>query len=332
MKNTKSSKTILANAKQILELEGKALCSFAKKLDNTFIQAVDFISKCKGRVIVLGIGKSGLVGRKVASTLASTGTPAFFVHPVECLHGDLGMFRSEDVVIAFSNSGETEELSKLIPLLKTRKIKIISITGRANSKLAKLSDITLLIKIPAEACPYNITPTTSSTAMLALGDALAISLMKMKKFGKQDFAKLHPGGSLGKLLTLKVKDIMHTGRQNPVINQDKTVRDALFVMTKTRLGATSVVNSKGKLVGFFTDGDLRRKLQKNTDILKLKLTKVMTKNPLTVAPNQLAADVAKLISGKKIDNLPVINSNKKPIGIIDEQDLIKAIPKNENKI
>jgi arabinose-5-phosphate isomerase len=321
---------ILAEAKRVIGLEGKCLMEFSKKLDREFVRIVEVMSKCKGRVIVLGIGKSGLIGRKIASTLASTGTPAFFIHPVECLHGDLGMFLPGDIALAISNSGETQEFSKLVPIIKSRGLKVVSITGRANSKLAKMSDYALTIRVRSEACPFNIVPTTSSTATLALGDALALSLMKLKDFDKDDFAKLHPGGSLGRILNLKVKDIMHTGKRNPVIRQDKLVREALLVMTKTRLGATSVVDKKGKLVGFFTDGDLRRKLPKNKNILLSKVGEVMTKNPLTLSPEQMATEVIETISGRKIDNLPVVNSKGIPIGIVDERDLIEAIPqKNE---
>lgn len=270
----------------------------------------------------MGMGKSGLIGKKIAATLASTGTPAFFLHPAEGILGDVGMMTEGDLVLALSHSGETEEIEKLLPVIRKMNLKLIAITGRPKSKLAKESDLVISVKVEEEACPYNIVPTASTTAMLAMGDALAISLLKRKKFKKEDFARLHPGGTIGKRLLLKVRDIMRKGKDNPVIHQEKTVKEALLVMTKTRLGATSVVDSSGKLVGFFTDGDLRRRLQKEEKILNKKIHTVMTKNPKTITHDRLAIEAAKMMQEKKFDNIPVVDGKGYPIGIVDERDLL----------
>lgn len=324
MKKPISGSSILAGARRVLAIEGKAVLSVSRKLKGRqFIQALHRIAQCPGCVAVIGIGKSGLVGRKLASTLSSTGTPAIFLHPVECLHGDLGMLSSRDIVLALSYSGQTEEMSRLIPLLKSRGLNIISITSRPYSRLARLSDIVIVIPVVREACPYNITPTASTAVMQAVGDAMAVSLMRFKGFNAADFAQLHPGGTLGKVLTMKVKSLMHTGKNNPVVRENQTVRHALYTMTKTRMGATSVVNSRRQLTGFFTDGDLRRRMQTDPATLDIPIARVMTRNPIYVLPDTMAAEAARIFSGKKIDNLPVINpKSKAPVGILDERDLL----------
>ena len=277
-------------------------------------------------MVVLGIGKSGIIGRKIAATLASTGTPSFFVHPVEALHGDLGMITAGDVILAISFSGQTEEISRILPSLERRKLTIISMTGRADSKLALMSDIHLTIHIEREACPYNLAPTASTTATLAIGDALALCLMKVKHFEKRDFATFHPGGSLGKLLTQFVRDLMRKDAANPIVKQDALVKDALLVMTQTgAAGATSIVDESGKLIGYFTDGDLRRELQKGADVLNKKITEVMTKNPHHISEDLPAVDAAKMIHATHVDNLPVLNKEGKVVGIIDEKDLIEFL-------
>ena len=317
---------VLSAARAVLKAETKALTDTTAALDSGFVRAIEMILAAQGKVAVTGLGKSGLVGRKIASTLSSTGTPAIFVHPVECLHGDLGMLAAGDVALALSYSGETEEVCKLASLLKERGIKIISIAGKAQSRLGRLSDVALSLNISREACPYNITPSSSTTAMLALGDALALTLMQLNSFNKEDFARLHPGGSLGKILTLKVKDLMHTGSGNPVIAYSATVRQALCVMTDTRLGAVSVTDKKGHLCGFFTDGDLRRGLLSDPQLLTRKVETVMTKNPASVTPATPAIDAARLICRRRIDNIPVVDAQGKPVGVIDEQDLIDVLP------
>ncbi|MGB2579088.1 arabinose-5-phosphate isomerase [Elusimicrobium simillimum] len=312
-------------ASEVIKIESAELANAYKSIDANFLAAVDAIAKSKGRVVVLGIGKSGIIGRKIAATLASTGTPALFMHPVEALHGDLGMITNGDVVLALSYSGNTEEIGKLLPSLNKLKLTVISMTGNKNSKLAKLSDIHIEMHVCKEACPYNLAPSSSTTVMLVLGDALAISLMKLKKFEKEDFAVFHPGGSLGKLLTNNVEDIMSKGSKNPVTPKTALIKDALVVMTKTKAGATSVVDAKGKLIGFFTDGDLRRALQKDGNILNKKIVDLMTKNPTTVTADTPAIEAAKIINARHIDNVPVVDKNKKVVGILDKSDLTEFL-------
>ena len=318
------SSDILKIAKEVFVSEETALKDTAKILGKNFAKAVMLVSKSGGRLVVVGIGKSGHIGRKISATLASTGTPSFFVHPTEALHGDLGMITDKDIVLALSFSGETEELSKILTPLKKEKIKIIALTGHKNSTLGKMSDICLEVKIKREACPYNLAPTSSTTAMLALGDALAICLMKIKNFHKEDFAFFHPGGTLGKLLTYFVKDIMFKGK-NPVVLEGATVQDALFVMTKNKTGAAAIVDKKGYLKGFFTDGDLRRLLQKKQDVLDLKIAEVMTKNPFAFPQDMPAIEAAKIINARKFDNAPVVDKKNKVIGFLDKDNLIEFI-------
>lgn len=322
--NPMQSKNILKIAKEVFISEETALKDSAKILGKEFVKAVMLVSKSGGRLVVVGIGKSGHIGRKISATLASTGTPSFFVHPTEALHGDLGMITSSDIVLALSFSGETEELSKILTPLKKEKIKIIALTGHKNSTLGKMADICLEVKIKREACPYNLAPTSSTTAMLALGDALAICLMKIKNFHKEDFAFFHPGGTLGKLLTYFVKDIMFKGK-NPTVLEGATVQDALFVMTKNKTGAAAIVDKKGLLKGFFTDGDLRRLLQKKQNVLGLKITNVMTKNPFAFPQDMPAIEAAKIINARKFDNAPVVDKKNKVIGFLDKDNLIEFI-------
>lgn len=318
------SKDILKIAKEVFISEETALKDSAKILGTNFVKAVTLVAKSGGRLVVVGIGKSGHIGRKISATLASTGTPSFFVHPTEALHGDLGMITDKDIVLALSFSGETEELSKILTPLKKENIKIIALTGHKNSTLGKMADICLEVKIKREACPYNLAPTSSTTAMLALGDALAICLMKIKNFHKEDFAFFHPGGTLGKLLTYFVKDIMFKGK-NPVVLEGATVQDALFVMTENKTGAAAIVDKKGFLKGYFTDGDLRRLLQKKQDVLDLKITQVMTKNPFAFPQDMPAIEAAKIINARKFDNAPVVDKKNKVIGFLDKDNLIEFI-------
>jgi arabinose-5-phosphate isomerase len=316
-------RAVLKRAREVLEIEAAAVKALAGRLDGRFPEAVERILACRGRVVVIGIGKSGLVGRKLAATLSSTGTPALFLHPAEGLHGDLGALTAQDLALVLSYSGETEEIRRLLAAVRGKGIPVLAMTGRPGSRLGRWADLTLPVPVAREACPYNITPTASTTAMLALGDALAMCLMQRRGFGMEDFARLHPAGTLGKLLTLRVKDLMHAGAQNPVIRQERTVQDALEVMTRTRLGATNVVDAKGRLVGFFTDGDLRRGLQRDPAILKVRLARVMTRDPLTAEPDMLAADALKLIKRFGVDNLPVQDARtRRPVGILDERDLL----------
>lgn len=321
-----NTKEILKTARHVLEVEHKALELSRKSLDQSFLQAVLACAQTKGRVIVLGIGKSGLIGRKISATLASTGTPSFFVHPVEALHGDLGMIMSGDVILAISFSGQTEEINKILPSLARRKLTIIAMTGHETSKLALMSDIHIKIHIDREACPYNLAPTASTTATLAVGDALAVCLMKIKHFEKTDFALFHPGGSLGKLLTQQVKDLMRKGKENPTIGQTATVKDALLTMTKNHgAGAVSIIDKKGKLLGYFTDGDLRRELQKDEGVIHHQITEVMTRHPHSILDTAPAIEAAKMIHSTHVDNIPVLNKKGQVVGIIDEKELIEFI-------
>lgn len=322
---------ILAIARKVLEIEGEAVLNLSKRLDGSFVAAVELLLNSNGRAAVIGVGKSGLIGRKIAATMASTGTPAVFVHPVECLHGDLGMLAKGDVIIALSYSGETSEVVELIPSLKALGLKTIALTGSRQSTLSKMCDVAIATPVKREACPINSAPTASTTAMLAIGDALAIALMKLKNFGKDDFARLHPGGTLGKILTIKVADLMKDSKlPNPVIRDSKTVREALVVMTESRRGAVMAVNAKGVLSGFFTDGDLRRWLQKEPNLLEKPLKTVMTVNPTTVTPKTMAADAAEIL-GLKGDNVPVVDAKGRPVALLDERDVLAVIPIKENE-
>lgn len=319
-----NEKEILNRAREVFISEETALKDTAKLLGKNFIKAVHLVSKSGGRLVVVGIGKSGHIGRKISATLASTGTPSFFVHPTEALHGDLGMITAKDIVLALSFSGETEELSKILTPLKKENITIIALTGHKNSTLGKMADICLEVKVKREACPYNLAPTSSTTAMLALGDALALCLMEVKDFHKEDFALFHPGGTLGKLLTYKVKDIMFKGK-NPVVSESATVQDALFVMTENKTGAAAIVDKRGILKGFFTDGDLRRLLQRKQKVLDLKITEVMTKKPFAFSQEMSAIEAAKIINARKFDNAPVVDKKNKVIGFLDQDNLIEFI-------
>lgn len=309
-------------ARRTLMIEARAVAGQVRHVDADFIVAAERLASSRGRVVVMGIGKSGLIGRKLAATLSSTGTAAYFVHPTEGMHGDVGMVRPGDTVLALSHSGETEELKRILGPLKDRGAFLIAFTSRDESPLGRAADVVIRTAIPREACPFNITPTASTTAMLAMGDALALLVMNMRGFGPEDFARLHPAGSLGKKLTMKVEDLMHRGKDNPRVRDACSVADALKVMTRTRLGTASVVDARGRLVGVFTDGDLRRGLQKDSALLSRSLGAVMTRSPRTVAPNTLAVDVAPLFRKHGIDNFPVVDARRRPLGVIDEKDLL----------
>lgn len=314
----------LDTAKQTLRTEAQAVIDQVKHIDTNFSEALRLISECSGRVVVMGLGKSGLIGRKIAATMSSVGIPAVFLHPAECLHGDIGMIMNEDIVLVLSYTGETDEIKKVLPVVKRMGIKIIVITGKPKASVWLQGDVIINSSIRREACPYNLAPTSSTTAMLALGDALSLAVSAKKGFRKESLAKFHPSGGIGKRLTVKVKDIMKKGKNNPVINENSLVSSALVVMTNTRLGAANIVDRAGKLAGFFTDGDLRRKLQVDRNLLRRKLKDIMTKQPLTIGPDTLAADAAKILKKHNFDNIPVINEHGKPVGILDERDLLAA--------
>lgn len=317
---------ILEKARGYIKDEGEAVLLQAVNIGDSFVKAVETIISRKGRLIITGVGKSGLIGRKIAATMASTGTPAEFMHPVEALHGDLGMVSANDTILALSYSGGSEETNRILPLLRQQGLPVISITNQEDSRMARLSDIVLPLHLEKEACPLNIVPTSSTTATLAIGDALALSLMELKGFSRDCFAKYHPGGNLGKLLNLKVENIMHSGRENPLVSEDSTLKAALEVMSETKAGAVSVTGKDGRLSGFFTDGDLRRSMCRGllTHGLDTKISEVMTHNPITVTPETGALQAAAVISSRHIDNLPVIDSKTGcPVGIVDEKDLLK---------
>jgi arabinose-5-phosphate isomerase len=316
----------LDEARKVLDIEIEAIKGMREKLDRRFEDAVDLMAGCKGRIVVIGIGKSGAIGRKIAATLASTGTPAIFVHPVEGMHGDLGMISKGDVVLMISNSGETEEVIKLMPNVKRLGIKVILISSGTKSTLAKHSDIVLETSVRREADSLNIAPTASTTAALAMGDALSAVIVMKKGFKKEDFALLHPGGSLGKKLLLKVEDVMHSGQNNAVIDTKATMKQAIVEISTKGLGATSVVDDCGKLVGIITDGDLRRAIEKHDNLLSKRVDEVMTKGPMVVENDKLAVEAVRIMEDrpKQIMVLPVVNAKGEPVGMVRIHDLVRA--------
>ena len=314
----------IKRARQVLKIEADSIRDLIKRIDSNFSRATDLISKCKGRVVVTGMGKAGLIGQKISSTMSSLGTPSLWVHCAEAIHGDLGRIKQDDVVIALSNSGETEEVTRLLPLIKKIGSELIAITGNKKSTLAKHADVVLDVNVKKEACPLGLAPTSSTTCMLAIGDALAVSIVDRKSFRREDFAFLHPGGSLGRELLLRVEDIMRKGRGNPIVREAMLVKDVLVAITKARAGAASVVDKNKKLIGIFTDGDLRRHLDGEVNLANLKIKDVMTKHPTVIHPECLAVEALKMLKDKKIDELPVVDKNNRPIGMVDVQDLLKA--------
>ena len=309
--------------KKVLDIESTAIAKLKDQLDNNFDIACQLCLDCNGKIIVMGMGKSGHIADKLAATLASTGTPSFFVHPGEASHGDLGMISKSDVVIALSNSGKTEEIVGLLPILKNMGIKIIAMTGDGNSKIATASDIHIDVGVKEEACPMNLSPTASTTAVLAMGDAIAVALLEKRGFSIEDFAKSHPGGSIGKKLLLLVEDIMHTDAQIPIVLQDHKLALGLIEMSEKALGMTAVINEKDELVGIYTDGDLRRTLEENVDIQTTLMREVMTKNCITVKPNLLAVKAVEIIQENKITSLVVVKENK-IVGALNIHDLFRA--------
>jgi len=310
-------------AREILQAEISAIKAISNRLNRNFVKAANLIKACKGRIVVTGMGKTGIIGEKISATLSSTGTPSLFLHPAEAYHGDLGRLVTDDIVLILSNSGETEEVIRLLPAIKKIGAKVISITRSEKSTLGKFSNIVLETGKIKEACPWDLVPTASTTAILSLGDALALTVFKHRKFTKEQFAFYHPGGDLGRQL-LKVKEVMRKNNANPVIPETKSVKDALLVITRKRAGAISIVNKQGKLAGIFTDGDLRRKLEKDPMLLDKKIKSVMTRNPITAGPETLAAEILMVLKEKKIDELPVVDSKGRPIGMLDIQDLLEV--------
>ena len=311
-------------AKNVIEIEQQAIAELIEFVDDNFELACQLMFHCKGRVIVIGMGKSGHIGGKIAATLASTGTPSFFVHPGEASHGDLGMVTSNDVVLTISNSGETSEVLAIIPVIKRIGAKLISMTGNTESTLAKLADTHICIKVSAEACPLGLAPTSSTTATLVMGDALAVALLNARDFTAEDFALSHPGGSLGKRLLLRLNDIMHQGDRVPVISEHALIKDALVEMSLKGLGMTAIVNEQQQLVGLFTDGDLRRVLDNRIDIHSESINTVMTHNPSVAHSDMLAAQALKIMEDKKINGLIIINTNNIPVGAMNMHDFLSS--------
>ncbi len=314
------------DAQKVLRMEAEAILELVPRVDKHFDAAVEMILACKGRAVVTGMGKSGLVGRKIAATLASTGTPSFYLHPAEGIHGDLGMVTGDDVVIALSNSGETAEVLNILPSLRRIGAKIISMVGNPDSTLGKNGDITLNVGVSKEACPLGLAPTSSTTAALAFGDALALALLSKRNFTAKQFAVFHPGGSLGRKLLLTVGNIMHTGKDNPLVHGDTKVQDALFVITDKGLGAVSVVDDHNVMLGVLTDGDIRRGLSKGVGFLQRPVTELMTAKPKTITKDKLAAEALHLMEShrpKPITVLPVLDSERHVIGLLHMTDLVR---------
>jgi len=313
-------------AKKVLQIEADAVLALQDRLDGQFSAAVELILACKGRVVITGMGKSGLICQKVASTMASTGTPALFLHPAEGIHGDLGMIMKGDVVIAVSNSGETEEVRRILPIIKRMGVPLIAMAGKPQSTLARAGDVFLDVSITEEACPLGLAPTASTTATLAMGDALAVALLDRRGFKEEDFALFHPGGALGKRLLLRVEDLMHIGEEIPLVDGQTLLREALFEITSKKLGITGVLDSRGGLLGVFTDGDLRRCMERGYDVLNVPICEVMTGRPKRILRNNLAAKALQRMEEYSITSLFVFANEQsaEPVGIVHLHDLLKA--------
>lgn len=319
------SKRFQDTARRVLRLEADAVAELIDAVDTHIDRACELMLNCRGRVIVTGMGKSGHIGDKIAATLASTGTPSFFVHPGEASHGDLGMITPDDVVLALSNSGETGEVLAILPVLKRRGIALISITGRPDSTLARQADVHIPVVVREEACPHNLAPTSSTTAALAMGDALAIALLEARGFSAEDFALSHPGGSLGRRLLLTVDDVMHTGERLPCVQEDTPLRDALLEVSQKGLGMTAIADADGCLAGIFTDGDLRRTLdQPHIDLRQSPIRDVMTPSPVVIRTGHLAAEALKIMEQHKISGLIVVDDAGHPVGALNMHDLLRA--------
>lgn len=317
-----SNKEILKQAKRVLEIEADAVRDLIKRLDSDFLKAVNLLYFCKGRVIVTGIGKSGIIARKISATMASTGTPALYLHPAEGVHGDLGTVLNNDIVIVVSNSGETKEILEMLPTIKRIGAKLIALTGEKDSTLAKNSDVILDVSVKKEACPLGLAPTASTTAELAMGDALAIALLLKRGFKEEDYALLHPAGDLGRKL-LHIEDIMRKGKDIPVVNEDYPMKEVIMEMTSKKMGCTSVVNKRGVLTGIITDQDLRTHLNLTKNILNKKAKDIMTENPKTISKNALVSEAIRVTEEKSISTILIADKMKKPIGIVHLHDLLR---------
>lgn len=319
------SAKILKRARDVLDIEAQGILSQIDRLDDNFVRAVELLFNCKGKVVVTGLGKSGLIGRKIAATLSSTGTPSLFLHAGEGIHGDLGMIMKGDVILAVSNSGETDELLMLAPIVRRLGLKLIVMTGNPNSTLSRAADVMINAAVKEEACPMGLSPTASTTAALAIGDALAVVLLEKKGFKEEDFALRHPGGTLGRKLILRVDDLMHRNAELPVVHEDTPMKDTLLEITSKRLGVTGVVDGQGSLVGVITDGDLRRALESRGDIFRFKAKELMSRNPKTIPADALAARAVAIMEEHSITSLFVLEgSGRRPTGLVHLHDLLKA--------
>lgn len=317
-----TSNEIIKNGKEVIRIEAEAISNLSASINDQFVNAINIISESKGRVVLTGMGKSGLIARKIVATLNSTGTAAIYLHPTDALHGDLGMVRKEDVVVLISKSGNTEEVANLLPMLKRIGVKMIAMCGNENSRLAQECDIFLNISVKEEACPHDLAPTASTTATLAMGDALSVALLQKRNFTIEDFAFLHPGGSLGKRLSLQISEIMIKGERIPIVKEETSLKDVIIEITSKRLGTTCVIDEQGILTGIVTDGDLRRLLEKTLDIKNLKAKDVMTKKPKVLKENYLASFALQQMENYKITSLIITDNENKPSGIVHLHDLI----------
>ncbi|HET7874654.1 MAG TPA: KpsF/GutQ family sugar-phosphate isomerase [Methylomirabilota bacterium] len=315
---------ILALAERVLRLEAESILALAPRLDERFIRALELLHVCRGRVIVTGMGKSGLIGRKIAATLASTGTPAYFLHPAEGMHGDIGMLAREDVIVALSNSGETDEVLAVLPAIKRLGIPLVLLTGTPGSTLAKQADVVLDVGVQEEACPMNLAPTSSTTAALAMGDALAMALLDLRGLRPEDYAALHPRGALGWKSLFRVRDLMHTGEALPVVGESATMKEAIEEMSAKRLGMTTVVDGAGRLTGVITDGDLRRQQLAHGALLDRRAGECMTRNPKRIGPDELAARALALMEAHSITSLVIADESARPVGVIHLHDILRA--------
>ncbi len=320
----RSDASLCKSGVEVIETEARALSSLVSRIDHDFAQACRLMLQCKGRVVVTGMGKSGHVGRKIAATLASAGTPSFFMHPGEASHGDLGMITAGDVVLAISNSGGTSEIVTILPLIKRLGVPLVTLTGDPRSRMAEAADVNINVGVEEEACPLGLAPTASTTATLAMGDALAIALLEARGFSAEDFARSHPGGRLGRRLLLHVADIMHTGDDMPSVSMDVPISQALMEMTRTGLGTTAIVDDNLKVLGIYTDGDLRRTLDRELDVHKARIAEVMTTECVTVSPNILAAEGLKVMEDREINALLVVDEDHRLVGVLSMHDLLRA--------
>ncbi len=318
------SKIIVEKGREVVRIEARSVAALEERIGDDFVRAVEMIFACRGRTVVTGVGKSGAISRKIVATLNSTGTLAMFMHPADAVHGDLGMLRKEDVLLFLSKSGDTEELQNLLPLVKRIGVPVIAIVGSVRSRLAGSADIVLDVSVDEEACPHDLAPTSSTTAALAMGDALAMALLHLRNFTPEDFAFYHPGGTLGKRLLAKVSELMVGGQQAPRVSEGVPVRDAILEISSKRLGATCVLDAKGKLSGIITDGDLRRILEKTTDLTGYTAAMVMTKNPKTITADQPAAAALRVMETHNITQLVVVDGSRRPLGVVHLHDLVKA--------